>query len=384
MSWALLLYLIAGYWTLRIAVSHFRVLQDHWIVSTSSYSDTPAPSAEVSACVPARNEEAVIGSCVQSIRGQDHGGLRQLVLVDDCSSDKTSEQARKAARGDPRLQILVGAGPPDGWMGKSAACWRAQQEAQGEWLLFVDADVELHPRALSVALAAARQYGSDMVSWFGQLRTETFWEHVLMPFIGDFILLASPLKRVNDPLRDDCIANGQFILIRRSAYDAVDGHRAIRSSVIDDVSLSRSVKHDPSQELRYTLLHSLGLMKVRMYESFSEIWRGFAKNFFAAAQQKAGLLFGAVCFILITSVLPWLALPLLWLSGDSAGAAAAGLAVAATLSLRLYTLRFSPVPGWTLLFHPIAAVVTCGIMIDSTLRGLGLLGPVAWKGRPVS
>ena len=281
-------------------------------------------------------------------------------------------------------------------MGKSAACWRAQQEASGEWLLFVDADVRLHPRALSVALGAAREYKADMVSWLGQLDTRSFWEHVLMPFIGDIIALATPLKKVNDRSQDDCLANGQFILIRRSAYDQVGGHKAIRSSVIDDVSLARAVKHHEGGGLRYVLLHSFGLMRVRMYESLAEIWSGFSKNFYAAAKAQLGWMLVGIGFILMTSALPFIALAwavlcsvgeegafsLVCLASGWTGPAA--LACASVLSFRLATRRLIPAPGWSLLLHPVAAIITAAIMLNSTLHGLGLRQPARWKGRPVS
>lgn len=384
MSWSIALYGIATYWFLRILVTQLRVLSDQWTAFPESYDTTPPAETTVSVCIPARNEEAVIAHCVGGVLAQDFDGLSQVILVDDCSEDATSDRAREAANDDPRLQIIAGDGPPPGWMGKSAACWRAQKEATGEWLLFVDADVRLHPRALSVALGAARDYDADMVSWLGQLTTKSFWEHVVMPFIGDFIALSAPLKKVNDPACDDCLANGQFILIRRSAYDTVGGHESIRSSVVDDVSLSRAVKHHEGGALRYVLLHSFGLMKVRMYPSLGEIWHGFSKNFYAAAQERLGWMTVGAIFVLLTSVLPFVSLLWLWWSGGPQAAGPAALAVAAVLGFRLSTLRLIPAPGWSLLFHPVAAAVTVAIMANSTLAGLGLKSPTLWKGRPVN
>ena len=384
MNWHLLFLAITAYWLLRLTASHFRVLQDRWTASPESYrSIAPLPTT-VSVCIPARNEAEVIATCVRSVLAQDSPSLVQVVLVDDCSDDETSAVARRAAGGDSRFEVLVGAGPPKGWMGKSAACWRAQQEAHGEWLLFLDADVTLHPRALSVALGAAREHNSDMLSWFGQLKTKSFWEHVLMPFIGDFIALVSPLSKVNDPGCDDSIANGQFILIRRSAYDAVGGHKTIRGSVVDDVSLSRIVKHHKEAKLRYTLLHTLGLMEVRMYDSLAGIWSGFSKNFYAASKSQAGLMLIGIGLLLVVSVLPFAAVPGLLLVGDDAAAGTAAFTVASILTFRIYTRRYIPAPGWSLLFHPVAALVTAAIMFNSTLQGLGILRPTEWKGRSVS
>jgi hypothetical protein len=197
-----------------------------------------------------------------------------------------------------------------------------------------------------------------------------------MPFIGDLIALATKLHKVNDPAMDDCLANGQFILIRRDAYGTVGGHEAVKSSVIDDVSLGRAVKfHAPPGSLRYRLVYARKLMAVRMYEDLSGIWRGFTKNFFEAAQRKASWMVGLILYLLWMSVLPWVAL----FGPDRDWAAAA---VSLTVAYRAMTWRFSPYPPWAMLLHPVAALLTAGIVADSTLRGLGLRKPVAWKGRP--
>lgn len=380
MGWIVLLVMVALYWTIRIVVVWHRARRGWWAAMPAMYAELPAAPPTVSICVPARDEAAVIGRCVRSLLAQDWPEVGEIVVVDDRSSDGTAKAALEAGGGDRRLRVVAGEGPPAGWMGKSAACWRAQQEATGEWLLFVDADVVLHPRALSVAMGAARWHGAEMVSWLGQLVTASFWEHVVMPFVADLIALFSPLRAVNDPGRDDCLANGQFILISRRAYDDAGGHEAIRASVIDDVSLGRAVKHRTLH--RYVLLQSRGLMRVRMYDSLAAIWRGFAKNFYAASKERAGWLLLAVGYILTTSVLPWLALFWLLATGRVDAAAAAALAVAATLGYRMYTLRWNPTRPWALLLHPLAAAVTAGIIVDSVLRGKGLREPVRWKGRP--
>ncbi len=374
--------LLALYWAIRIAVLRGRIRDDRYHAHPDSYPDlTETPS--VSLCVPARNEEAVIGDCVRTLLAQDYPAITQLVLVDDGSEDRTAELAREAAAGDERLQVVRGEGPPPGWIGKSAACWRAQQEATGEWLLFVDADVQLHPRAVSVAIGAARYYETHMLSWFGAMDTRSFWEHVLMPYIADVIVLFSPLSRVNDPGRDDCIANGQFLLIRRDAYDEVGGHETIKGSVVDDVSLSRTVKHHPpAGHLKHTMLQSKGLMSVRMYDSFGAIWRGFAKNFYAAGKGQVAGLIGLAGYMVATSVLPFVALPWLISVGDVGGAVMSGLAVLAILGLRFTARPYSPWPWWSALFQPLAALVTAGIVLRSVLAGVGILGGVSWKGRP--
>jgi len=376
------LWLMAAYWAIRVFAVRHRIKRGWFAADRGSYPDPPADPPTVSICVPARNEAGSIGPCVRSLLAQDWPNVRELIVIDDRSDDGTAEEAVAAAQGDPRLRVILGDGPPPGWMGKSAALWNAQGHARGEWLYFVDADVALHPRALSVAMGAAKHYGADMISWLGQLETRSFWEHVVMPFIGDLIALFSPLVKVNDPDRDDCLANGQMILISRLAYDAIGGHEAIKDSVVDDISMSRAVKHGDNP-YRYVLLQSLGLMRVRMYDSLAAIWAGFAKNFYAAAKQSPALLAVLVVYLVMTSVLPWVALVGGLTTGAMDVAVPAAAAVAGTLIYRQVTAEWNPAPGWAVLLHPVGAVVTMGIVIDSALRGLGLREPVKWKGRSV-
>ena len=61
----------------------------------------------------------------------------------------------------------------------------------------------------------------------------------------------------------------------------------------------------------------------------------------------------------------------------------AGVAVGLTLVFRLAMLRFMPHPAWAVLLHPVAALLTAGIVADSTIRGLGWRAPTQWKGRDV-
>jgi glycosyltransferase involved in cell wall biosynthesis len=384
-GWVFGMGFLAWYWATRILVARGRMRAGTWSATKDDARDLASPPT-ISVCIPARDEAEVIAGVVGDVLAQDYPGLTELILVDDRSSDGTADVARAAANGDERLRIVLGDGPPPGWMGKSAACWRAQQEATGDWLLFVDADVRLDPTALRVAMGKARDHGAHMLSWFGQLETRSFWEHVLMPFIGDLIALSAPRSRVNDPSRDDCLANGQFLLIARSAYDEVGGHEAIKESVVDDVSMGRAVKFaEPVGHLRYVLLFSVGLMNVRMYDSFRAVWNGFTKNFYTAGQGNVPLLLVTIGYLLATSVLPFAALPYLAWRQDWPGAVAAGLAVGAILAFGRFVRRsgFTNAPFWSALLQPLAAAVVCGIIVDSTLRGLGLRKGVQWKGRTV-
>lgn len=378
--------LLAGvctfYWWVHLFAAAGRIFKRQFVVIPDQH---PLPSAgeapTVSVLIPARDEEAVIERCLRGVLGQDHP-VHEVIVLDDNSTDRTAEIIDDIAAEHPALRRLTGAELPPGWKGKNHALHQAAAHASGEWLLLVDADVDLQPQALRQALGEARVAGADMLSWFAQLELRTFWERTLMPFIADFIVLFSPLHKVNDPVRDECIGNGQFILIRREVYDKVGGHAAIRDSIIDDVSLARAVKF---AGWRYRMVFTLGLMQTRMYSTFREIWNGWAKNFYPAMQRRPGLALAAVIYLLLSGVAPALLLPfgLAGLVSGTVGwfevlaiAGAAGL-----LCYRLLTHRVDPgYPVVYALLHPLQAMVLAGIIIDSAARDAGLRQG-SWKDR---
>jgi len=371
------------YWWVHLACAARRMARAAFVVKEDTHPlPPPAEQPRVSVLIPARDEQRVIQRCLESVLAQDLPPC-EVVVVDDRSTDATGDLVEAAARRDERVRRIEGQQLPDGWKGKNWALHQAAEEARGDWLLFIDADVQLAPQALRQAVGVARSESADMVSWFAQLEMKTFWERSLMPFIADFIVLFSPLHKVNDPQQDDCIANGQFILIRRGTYRDVGGHAAVRDSIVDDVSLARAVKFG-GHTMR--MVFALGLMQTRMYASFGEIWDGWSKNFYAAMQQRPGLAAAAVGYLLFTSLLPCLLLPVAvvsaaggtvgWMEGLSF-AAAAGI-----VAYRTVTRWVDPdtYPWFHVLLHPLQATVLGGIIVDSVLQSLGWRA-TRWKGR---
>ncbi|HSG79589.1 MAG TPA: glycosyltransferase, partial [Acidimicrobiia bacterium] len=186
--------------------------------------------------IPARDEARSIGACVASLLAQDHPDV-DVIVVDDGSTDGTAEiAARLGAK-------VVDAGPlPEGWTGKPHACWVGAEVATGEWLLFVDADTVAEPGLVSAAVARADVHGLDVVSPHPFQEVATFWERVIVP-AGFFLLVATrDVRRINDPRSRAAAVNGQCVLVRRTAYEAMDGHRAVADQILEDVAFARVAK----------------------------------------------------------------------------------------------------------------------------------------------
>jgi glycosyltransferase involved in cell wall biosynthesis len=320
---------------------------------------------------------------VDAILGQDHPV--RLVVIDDGSTDGTTE-ILSARSDDSRLTVLQGGGGalPEGWLGKAWACERAgrsllEQVPPPDWLLFVDADVRLHPHAVSGAVGHAQRNELDMLSGLGNLVMVSFWEKVLQPVVAGLIMAGNDLEKVNDPEeRDDRpLANGQFILVRREAYEAVGGHGAVRSDVLDDVGMASAIT---GAGLAYQLVFMRSLFDCRMYESLGELWEGWTKNMYAGVRGWRNLLI--VCgFVLWVSLMPFLLLGLGLVTGSLEWTLWGGGLVALIQSVRLWLdiqvgqdVRYGPT-------QVIGVAMTLVLLVHSGLRASR--GTAMWKGRVV-
>ena len=143
-------------------------------------TDGPDDLPLVSVLVPARNEEAGIEACVQSLLALNYPRT-EVIVLDDRSDDATYEILCRLRDRDPRLRVLIGAELPADWYGKPWACWQMAQAAKGELLLLTDADCVFDPDALLLALGARRETRADVVSLVPDLHAEGFWERLIIP-----------------------------------------------------------------------------------------------------------------------------------------------------------------------------------------------------------
>ena len=206
----------------------------------------PAPLADppsVSILIPARNEAAQIEGAVRAACAQTAPAV-EVVVLDDGSTDGTGAILERLRAELPRLRVVAGTPLPPGWTGKMWACWQlAHAHARSEWFLFVDADVRLSPEAAARGLAAARAESAEFLSAFPRQITVRAGEALLVPLIHLVQLAYLPMALVRRlPMPSLSAGCGQFVLVRRAAYLAAGGHRAIRDTLHDGVMLARRMK----------------------------------------------------------------------------------------------------------------------------------------------
>src|SRR5262249_28701817 len=151
---------------------------------------------------------------------------------------------------------------PAGWTGKNNAVVAGAGVGRGEWLLFTDADTVHLPGSLARAVAEAKEHGADMLSYSPEQITKTFWEMAVMPVVFAELARAFPPRVVSDPASPIAAANGQYILIRREAYEAVGGHRRVAECLLEDVALAHAVK-GAGRVIRFR--YAADAVRTRMY-----------------------------------------------------------------------------------------------------------------------
>jgi len=354
----------------------------------ASWFDIPlidAPPAvvlpAVSIIVPARNEARSIERCVRSLLAQRYVDA-EVMVVDDRSEDATPQILARLATEFPQLRVIAGEPLPAGWVGKPWALHQGARYARGDWYLFTDADSEHESAGTASALSFALRAQTDALSIVTAQELITFWERATLPFILAMILYASgTLAQINDPMQSErALANGQYILVSREAYDALGGHEALRGELVDDVSFARGLKADG----RFRLLLGGGtrLARVRMYHSLREIWEGFTKNLFVGAGGNVAALLGAVAYMSTLSAPPVLALRAAR-RGRPYETAEALAATATTVVTMMRGIGMVGMPRTTAFLQPLGTAVFAALAANSTWRVLSGRG-VTWRGRRYS
>ena len=226
--------------------------------------------------VPARDEEAGLRACLQSLVDQSEPGFAlgkewELIVVDDHSTDGT----RGIAEGFAGVRVLEAPALGDGFTGKTNACWTGAQAAGGAILLFTDADTVHVQGSVSRARREMEKYGVAMVSYSPEQVVEGFWQRVLMPLVFAELAGAYPPKKVSDPESRLAAANGQFLMVEAEAYFAVGGHRGVGPLVLEDVALARNIKRG-KRGIRFR--YAPDAVSARMYRTTAGMVEGWTKN----------------------------------------------------------------------------------------------------------
>ncbi|HEX9256296.1 MAG TPA: glycosyltransferase family 2 protein [Candidatus Angelobacter sp.] len=224
----------------------------------------------VDVIIPARNEEDCLGRCLQSLVAQQ-GISFQITVVDDGSTDRT----RAIAESFPGVRVLSAGELKPGMTGKCNALITGIAGSVAEWLLFTDADTFHYLGSLAGAVREAQERRVDLLSYSPEQEVASFAERILMPLVFADLVRTYPPDRVNDPQDPTVAANGQYILVRRTVYEALDGHACVSGKLLEDVELARNYKVSGH---RIWFRYGGDMVRTRMYRSFRAMSEGWTKN----------------------------------------------------------------------------------------------------------
>ena len=327
----------------------------------------------ISVIIPARNEARNIERCVRSVLAATYPQI-EIIVVDDRSTDGTDDLVERLGG---RVRLVRGAELPAGWFGKQWALVQGYRVARGELLLFADADTKHEPELIARAVTARAAERVDLFSVIPRQETVTFWERLIQPHV--FVALGArvgDLRRLNRTRTEwNAIANGQFLLVTRTSYEAVGTHEAVKHSVADDLMLAQTyVRHNKD----IFLAHAVEYMQTRMYGSLPEILEGWTKNLALGAPLMAPpvpWIRALFPYVMWMPAILWLAPPIAWLAF---GWPAAAIATVASLITWIGIYAGERAPLRYALLYPLGVAMAAFIMMRSAWRGGS---KVEWRGR---
>lgn len=340
--------------------------------------------ASVAVIVPARDEGHNIADCLASVLAQQYSlGCLRVIVVDDRSSDDTAEIVERIAAADSRVHLVRAPELPHGWTGKVHACWLGAQAAapDAEWLCFLDADMRAQPALLASALDAVDSAQLDLLSLAPRQVLNSFAERLMLPCGLYLLSFCQDLRRIQSPDCPDAVATGQFMLIRRSAYNEAGGYASVRGCICEDVALARLLKR---QGYRVLMQDGSALLSTRMYDGWRTLWPGISKNLSEMLGGPRRTL--AIAAAAVTIAWAAVLLPVIQAASCAAGSHGACVMLAPAIlgSAALFALHVAGavhfgVPLWYGFLFPLGYSIGSVIALDSVR--CRMLGGVRWKGR---
>lgn len=376
-AWIVITAWLARHWLIAY------VQQNQTVLTSETYDVTLADPPGVSVLVAAKDEEANIENCVRRLLQQRYPDF-EIIIINDRSADATPAILQRLARehGD-RLTVIDIESLPTGWFGKSHAMHVGVQRARGDYFLFSDADCSLHsPHCLTIAMQHLRTKHADFVSINPQLDMRSFWEKCVQPVAAIGLIIWFPQNKVNKARSPLAYATGQFMLMKRSCYDAFGGHAAVPTEVNEDIHFARLAKQ---ARQRLKVADNAGLFRSRMYGTLAEAWRGWGRIYFGSLPARWKLVAGLVSMIAF-NVLPWIGIVFavtmaLWLHGAGWGYNVLYWLGAAAL-MHIGAARVYPMFGlsrWDSIGYPIGGAIVAAMHVSALLKAIGATS-VSWRG----
>ena len=376
------LVLVVGLWATLLSFSNRNVMEK--LKSHGPAAEKPL----VSIAIPARNEEHFIEACVSSLVNQTYENI-EILILDDNSTDKTAEEARKLQDSDSRVRIIKGKPLKRGWRGKLFAMQQLYEESKGEYILFTDADTIHNPSSIEYGLGIIIKERASMLSGYPKQVGKGLWVQTLVSAMLFNTVLYMPLRlQQKVQWTPFAMAIGQYLLVKRTVLDDIDGFTTLSDVICDDVMLARACTRTGH---KYIFADMKDALSCKMFSSFKGGFEGLERSITGVINIKAYM----VPLVLVAATV-------------LLACALAPLATVAMLIALLINTALSPLPfflllagtlllfgSWTAtgLYHgfplmvalqgPIAFVFVVVMYLHGYYRKVSGKG-FTWKGRNIS
>ena len=322
---------------------------------------TLTPMQTISVVVPARDEAERIGPLLDRIVGAP--GVAEVVVVDDQSSDATADIAGRAG-----ATVISGEPLPDGWAGKAWALQQGITAASSDWVVTLDADARPDPALPTAIVARAVAERLDLLTVGGRFECPTVGSRWLHPAMLTTLVYRFGPPGVPASRPERTMANGQCMAIPRDAFLASGGMEPVRSEVVEDLALARTMAMNG--EL-VGFLDAGELLDVRMFESFGDAWHGWGRSLALPGVEPRRRQLVDLAIVVLAQVLP---IPRLILGRGDVVDVVLALTRIGTLAGTRRAYERTDVAYWlSPLADPVAAAAIA--------RGIARRGRQTWRGR---
>lgn len=327
----------------------------------------------VSILIPARNEEENIAISLLSAINQTYQNT-EIIVLDDKSTDKTSDIVIDIIKrySDKKIKLYEGSELPTDWNGKSWACYNLANYSNGEYILFIDADVILDKNAVSSGIAEIQEQNLDLLTVFPTQIKKTFAEKIFVtPFMEWLLTLILPVKLSNESYEPKlATACGQYMFFKRQTYNDIGGHSCVGKNIAEEREISMVLKQ---KGYKVGIYLGENLVFCRMYKNLKSSFNGFANSFYGATKMNAIQFFLFITILSMSFVLPFFlvfidrifTVPVLII----------------LLQRTVHSIIFQESVLFNLLTHPIQIIAFFITGITSYIRTIK--GNIIWKGRVV-
>lgn len=340
-------------------------------------------SPKVSVILPARNEGRYIARCLDSLLGQDYPNF-EIIAINDSSTDGTGEIMTAYAANDSRVTHIDASPKPEGWTGKNWACYQGFLRAQGELLMFTDADSKHLPSTMSLAVGHLMSENLEALTAVPRLICNDFWTKVTLPVLATFLHTRFSPIRVNDPNTKTGYFFGSFFIITRSTYEAIGTHEGVKEELVEDGALGGKVK---ASKFRMKMVRGESHIDAVWARDLPTLWQGLRRLMIPIYYQdkvNAYMMAMAVFFILFAPFASLPYLPVASFAGNTSFQILFGLQISAIALIMVTTavqcrLAIFESPVYAFAAPLSGALISLSFM--SAIADAKKKGAVSWRDR---